>query len=255
MASFHYDWPEYYDIVSSGLDHDVEFYTELIRETKGPVLELGCGTGRVTLPAARTGKKIIGLDSSSAMLDKAVWKAKMARAEENLLFIEGDMRCFQLEERFSLVIIPYRSFQHLLSIKDQIAALKHIYQHLIPKGILAFNIFVPNVKQFQEEDEKSTARGIYEIPGSEDRLIVWDYTRFDHFQQIGEIIRQYDRVDVKGEVVQKIVAPIHLRYTYPVELHHLLKLAGFTILHQYGDFSGTAFGPESKELVIVARKE
>lgn len=254
MLHSHYDWADYYDIVSSGLEYDVEFYLNLAREVKGGILELGCGTGRITLPVSRLGQETVGLDLSAAMLEKAHWKAKLARVGENLRFVEGDMRTFQLSQTFSLIMIPYRSFLHLLTVKDQMETLKQIYNHLELDGLLALNIFVPQIKHLYEEDEKTSTRGIYEIPGSEDHLVVWDYTRFDHFMQISEVIRQYERVNAQGEVCKRVVVPLHIRYVFPLEMHHLLERAGFSIVHQYGDFVGTPFGPESNELVIVARK-
>ena len=255
MGKSHYDWPDYYDIVSSGLEHDVEFYVNLAEEVEGKVLELGCGTGRVTIPIARSEKEIVGLDSNPFMLDKGKKKGKMARIGNHMQFVEGDMREFRFRETFSLIIIPYRSFLHLLTVKEQLDTLCNIYRHLSPGGLIALNMFVPHIKSLYEEDHKSSTRGIYDIPGSEDRLAVWDYTRFDHYMQIAEIIRQYERLNVKGEVIQRIISPLHIRYVYPFELHHLLKLSGFKVLQKYGDFYKTPFGPESTELIIVARKE
>lgn len=255
MGNSHYDWPDYYDIISSGLDHDVEFYANLAEEVEGKVLELGCGTGRVTIPIARRGIEIVGLDSNSFMLEKGTRKGKMARIGDHMQFIEGDMREFHFRGTFSLIIIPYRSFLHLLTVQEQMDTLRNIYRHLPSGGIFALNVFVPKINHLYEEDDKSSTRGIYDIPGSEDRLAVWDFTRFDHYMQIGEIIRQYERLNVKGEVIQRIISPLHIRYVFPFELHHLLKLSGFSVVHKYGDFYKTPFGPESQELIIVARKD
>ncbi|WP_027415588.1 class I SAM-dependent methyltransferase [Aneurinibacillus terranovensis] len=253
MGVAHYDWTDYYDIVSNGLEHDIEFYTELAGNVGGPVLDLGCGTGRISIPVARTGTNVVGVDSSGRMLEKARMKAKLMKVEDKINFVEGDMRTFELRQVFSMAMIPYRSFLHLLTVKDQMIALRQIRKHLSEEGLLALNIFVPTIRSLYEQDEKSSTRGIYEIPGSDDRLVVWDYTRYDHFQQIAEIIRQYERVDSSGVVLQRVVAPFHIRYIYPAELHHLLRLVGFSIVGRYGDFKKGTFGPESTELVIVAK--
>jgi SAM-dependent methyltransferase len=254
MEASHYDWTDYYDIVSTGLQHDIEFYTDIAREANGSILELGCGTGRITIPAAMAGADIIGLDLSIAMLEKARMKAKVMKVDHRVAFKEGDMRDFSLDKKFAAVIIPYRSFLHLLTVKDQQAALRSIRDHLQEDGILAFNIFVPSIKHLYEQDERSSTRGIYEIPGSEDKLYVWDYTRYDHYQQIAEIIRQYERVSRTGVVVEKVNAPFYIRYMLPVECQHLLKLAGFSVLYRYGDFQRGEFGPDSTELIVVAKK-
>ncbi|WCK55356.1 class I SAM-dependent methyltransferase [Aneurinibacillus sp. Ricciae_BoGa-3] len=254
MDTSHYDWTDYYDIVSTGLEHDVDFYTAMAREANGPILELGCGTGRITIPAVMAGVDIVGLDLSEAMLEKARMKAKMMKVGNHVAFVQADMRDFTLPQKFAAVIIPYRTFLHLLTVKDQLAALRSIRSHLQEDGILAFNIFVPSIKHLYEQDEKSSTRGIYEIPGTEDRLYVWDYTRYDHHQQIAQIIRQYERVGSTGVVVEKVNVPFYIRYMFPVECHHLLKLAGFTVVNRYGDFQRSEFGPDSTELIVVAKK-
>jgi ubiquinone/menaquinone biosynthesis C-methylase UbiE len=254
MGASHYDWTDYYDIVSNGLAHDVEFYTELAVNAKGKVLELACGTGRISIPIARKGVEIIGIDSSEKMLEKGRVKAEMAQVSDTLQFVQGDMRTFELEETFPLIMIPYRSFLHLLTVKDQMSALRQIRKHLSDDGLLALNVFVPHIADLYEQDEKSSTRGIYPIPGSKDQLVVWDYTRYDHFQQIAEIIRQYERIDSDGVVLQRVVSPLHIRYVFPAELHHLLRLAGFRIVERYGDFTKGTFGAQSKELILVAKK-
>jgi SAM-dependent methyltransferase len=122
---------------------DVSFYVKLARQaaTAGqPVLELGCGTGRVTIPIAQAGVEVVGLDNAPAMLEVA--RPKAAAAGVDVRWLTGDMRNFQLEQRFGLVIIPFRSFLHMLTDADQISCLSHVYEHLIPGGRLALNFFV-----------------------------------------------------------------------------------------------------------------
>ncbi|ERI09639.1 class I SAM-dependent methyltransferase [Aneurinibacillus aneurinilyticus] len=254
MSVAHYDWTDYYDIVSNGLDRDVEFYTSLGLEADGTVLDLGCGTGRISIPMALKGIEVVGVDASEKMLEKARAKADMAQVNDKITFIHDDMRTFELGRTFQLAMIPYRSFLHLLSVKEQMAALRQVSKHLAEGGLLALNVFVPTIQHLYEQNEKSSTRGIYMIPGSEDRLVVWDYTRYDHFRQIAEIIRQYERTDQDGVVVQRVVSPLHIRYIFPSELHHLLRLAGFGIVERYGDFSKKAFDSESTELIVIAKK-
>ncbi len=122
---------------------DVPFYVNLARTADDDgqtVLELGCGTGRVTLPIAAAGVSITGIDSSPAMLDVA--RARSGGAD-NPRWRQDDMASFQLEQRFGLVIIPFRSFQHLLSTAEQRACLRRIHDHLLPGGRLALNLVNP----------------------------------------------------------------------------------------------------------------
>jgi SAM-dependent methyltransferase len=122
---------------------DVPFYVGLARqaaEVGQAVLELGCGTGRVTIPMAQTGAQVVGLDSSPAMLAVAREKAS---GLDNLRFVEGDMRSFDLQERFGLITIPFRSFMLLLTDEDRESCLRCVREHLLAGGCLAFNIANP----------------------------------------------------------------------------------------------------------------
>ena len=126
---------------------DVGFYTALATEHGGPVLELGCGTGRVLLPTARAGVEITGLDLSDGMLSacrsKLAGEAPDVQGRAHLH--RGDMRSFGLGRRFGLVTIPFRPFQHLLTVEDQMACLACAHRHLAPGGVLALDVFNPSL--------------------------------------------------------------------------------------------------------------
>src|SRR4051812_23988253 len=110
---------------------DVLFYRTLARETGGPVLELGCGTGRTLLPIAADGAECVGLDASPAMLQALKEKTPPA----NLTLIEGRMESFDLgERRFRLITAPFRVLSHLLDTETQLAALDRVRHHLLPGG-------------------------------------------------------------------------------------------------------------------------
>lgn len=124
--------------------HDTPFYLALAREAAAhghAVLELGCGTGRVTLPIAREGIDAAGLDNAEAML--AIARRKAAAEDLYVTWVKADMRDFDLGRSFGLIIIPYRSFLHLLTEADQAACLAAVYRHLIPGGRFALNFFAP----------------------------------------------------------------------------------------------------------------
>ena len=122
---------------------DVPFYVELARqaaEQGHAVLELGCGTGRVTIPIAQAGVEVVGIDNARAMLDVA--RRKAAAAGLDIRWLTADMAAFRLDQRFGLVIVPFRSFLHLLTEADQLACLSCVHEHLLPGGRFALNFFV-----------------------------------------------------------------------------------------------------------------
>src|SRR5262249_49594876 len=126
---------------------DVVFYQHLARETGGSVLELGCGTGRITLALAATGLEITGVDISTGMLSVARRKvaARPAALRQHLTLIHQDMSQLNLDRRFGFVFVPARSFQHLLTIDLQRRALAAIHRHLEPTGRLVLHLFDPRL--------------------------------------------------------------------------------------------------------------
>ena len=151
---------EHYDAAYSVKDDlvDRNFYLDLADEYGGPVLEFGCGTGRITLPLARQGVDVTGIDASHSMLE--VLRAKLAREPEQVrrrtMVIEGDFRTHQIGDRFPLVVIPFRPMQHMYTTDDQLSALKNAGRHLADGGILAFDVFYPSFEKFSGASAKST---------------------------------------------------------------------------------------------------
>ena len=123
---------------------DIEFYVDAARESGG-VLELGCGTGRVLLPTARAGIAITGLDLSSRMLE--VCRDRLAaEVQSRVELVGGAMTDFDFGRSFRLVTTPFRPFQHLLTVEDQLACLACVRRHLAPGGRLVFDLFNPSLE-------------------------------------------------------------------------------------------------------------
>ncbi|WP_432776231.1 methyltransferase domain-containing protein [Brevibacillus gelatini] len=245
-----YQWADYYDLTQRGVAGDVEFYLEEAKQAGGKVLDLACGTGRIAIPLAQAGIEVTGIDLSPDMLARAQKKAKEQGVTTGLTLLQGDMRSFDLGETFSLIMIPFRSFLHLLHIQEQMKALRCIRKHLAPGGKLALNVFVPKINHFQEENEKMSLRGTYPLP-SGGEVLMWDYTRYDHFQQLCEVTRTYERTDARGTVVERVNGRFVLRYIFPTELHHLLRLNGLKVTRRYGNFAKAPFDASSTELIVV----
>jgi SAM-dependent methyltransferase len=140
--------PELYDLATSeSFRGDVDWYRGKAQESGGPILELGAGTGRITLPIAPDGLAIHALDVHRGML--TVLRRKIAAlpedARKRITVTEGDMRAFQANVKFALIIIPFRAFLHNLTVDDQLACLQRAHEHLCSGGRLAFNVFHPSL--------------------------------------------------------------------------------------------------------------
>ncbi|WP_052807299.1 class I SAM-dependent methyltransferase [Risungbinella massiliensis] len=249
-----YNWPHYYDWTSTGMENDTCYYTELAKLHKGPVLELGCGTGRISLAIARESISLVGIDFSAQMLQSARKKAKAMALAGRTQWIEADMADFHVPNNrtFPLIISPYRSFQHLLKVEDQLRTLRQVRKHLRQDGVFAFHLFSPNMEQLLDLNRSYQFRGNYEVPGSYETVDVYDYTELDSFRQLLHVTRYYERFEETGKMIERVKSDFSIRYTFPTELRHLLAVNGFRIQNMYGDFDGTPFHEESEEMVIEA---
>ena len=246
-----------YDHYQRGVHGDIEFYVGQARDSGGPVLELGCGTGRVLLPTAEAGIAVVGVDRSADMLD--VLRGKLTnvapQTRQRVELVHGDMRDFSLGRRFPLVTIPYRSFLHLLTVDDQRRALACIRRHVASGGRLVLNVFDPDIPFLAERlAAGDTARRTWSFTNPETgRLTVgWETFRYDPTRQIlhGDFL--FDEYDDAGSVIAKRAVPLTLRWVHRYEMQHLLEGAGFEIEALHGDFAGGVF-QHGAEQVWIAR--
>ncbi len=238
---------------------DVAFYVKEARKAGSPVLDLACGTGRVLIPIAHAGVTVTGLDKSPAMLSIA--RKKIARLPETtrkrIELIEGDMRSFALDQRFNLIIIPFRSFLHLMTSEDQRQALGRIRDHLADDGRLVFNIFDPRLDmiashlgQLGNTLEKESE---FTHPETGRQVVEWVRRRYDGAQQTIEEERIFEELEAGGHVVARTHAPLKLRWIYRYEMEHLLELSGFAVEALYGGFDRGPFRHGGEQVWIARR--
>jgi ubiquinone/menaquinone biosynthesis C-methylase UbiE len=231
---------------------DIPFYVELAKEAAAAghrVLELASGTGRVTLSIAGAGVSITGLDGSPAMLSVAREKSA---GRDNPRWVEGDMRTFELEERFGLVIIPFRSFLHLLTVADQKACLSRIYEHLADGGRLALNFFNPNLAMMASWlNKEPKLRRLVERNGNRER---WESLFYSTSAQTLDYETRDDVLSDANATISRVYRNLHVRYVYRYEMEHLLTLCGFEVEALYGWFDRRPFDDDSQEMVWIARK-
>ncbi len=221
---------------------DVPFYTELANEAGGPVLELGCGTGRVVWPLAQAGLDVVGLDLHAPMLRVA--EAKRADHDEDVgarvRFEQGDMARFALPERFRFVYSACRAFQSLLTPEDQRACLECAHRHLEPGGTLVLTLFDPRLDwcvDGETEVDSVYSPGTHRHPETGHEVdIEITYRRNDTVRQVlFERWRLTER-DAQGRTVRQAEEALEIRWTYRYEMRHLLELCGFRVEAEYSDF-------------------
>ncbi|MBN1317040.1 MAG: class I SAM-dependent methyltransferase [Anaerolineales bacterium] len=250
-----------YDRMIGDYSDDIPFYIEESKKAKQPVLELACGAGRVLIPVAEAGISIWGVDAAPGMLDHARFKiANLPEDVKNRISLrQADMREFDLEERFGLVMIPFRSFLHLLTMEDQMAALTNIRRHLMPDGKLALNFFQPSLPIIAAHMSHTGAALKYLKewidPDTNNRVVCWETRNYYSATQIVQEQRIFEQVDAAGRVVDRYYRSFSLRWIYRYEFEHLLKRTGFEILELYGGLDRSPFDEQSQEMVWIAQRD
>ena len=250
---------EFYDhVVPYRQRQDVAFFVDLAHQSGGPVLELACGAGRVLLPTARAGLEIVGLDISQRMLAicRRNLAAEPAEVRARVELHHADICDFNLNRKFTLATLPFRPFQHLLTVEDQLACLNTVRHHLQGNGRIVLDLFNPSLPlmvdrkyldEFGEEPEFTMPDG---------RRVVRRHksVKRDYADQLlhGEIIYYVTHPDGRGE---RLVHAYKMRYLFRYEVEHLLARCGFELEHVYADYDKSPYGSKYPgELLFVARK-
>jgi SAM-dependent methyltransferase len=237
---------------------DIAFYVEAARAATGPVLELGCGSGRVLIPTARAGIAIVGIDLSAGML--AVCRARLSGETEavrsRVHLVQADMRDFALARDFAIATIPFRPFQHLLTVRDQIACLENVRRHLIPGGRLVFDVFNPSLDALASRPTGEEQGGEPEFSMPDGRRVLRRHriVAQDRFYQVNQVELIYYVTHTDGRE-ERLVHAFSMRYLFRFELEHLLARSGFEIEHLYADFARNPYGSTYPgDLIVVARR-
>ena len=236
---------------------ELPFYVDLAKQIGGPILEMGCGTGRVLLPIARMGIEIHGLDNAPTML--GILRERIQNEPEQvrsqIALHQGDMRQFRGQKKYALVTIPFRPMQHMYTLEDQVTALKTGAFHLDNDGILALDVFFP---KFQLMDVGIGEEMLeLEWPArSHPGRIVRRYFKKDAVDKIHQvfsatfIFRTYHNETLVSEETERIKLSY---YAYP-QLKALFRLAGLEAVEEYGSFSKTPLDNTAKEMIFLLRR-
>lgn len=246
-------YARFYDRDLGDLDADLRMYEQFAARCSSPILELGCGTGRVLLPLARQGYQITGIDASAAMLDAARNKIAAEDLAERVNVVEQEMLELELAERFNLAFAALNSFAHLHSTDDQLTALARIRRHLNPGGLLLLDLFNPDMGRLLDTRGQVALAKVMTEPGTGHRLMRFYTEEVDLARQIIRTTYIVDEIDAQGHV-QRTLFPFSLRYVFRYELELLLRHAGFEVEAIYGSYDLDEFSGESEKMIAVARR-
>jgi len=237
---------------------DVAFFVEAAQESGGPVLEVGCGTGRVLIPTARAGVEVVGLDLSLHML--AICRERLRRepreVQGRVQLVEADMRDFDLARQFRLVTAPFRPFQHLTTVDDQLSCLASIHRHLVVDGRLVLDLFNPSLEALTSDTVGQEVGEEPEFTTPDGRRVIRRHKTVsrDRAHQVNHVELIYYVTHPDGRE-ERLLHAFPMRYLYRFEAEHLLVRCGFEVEALYADFDKSPYGSKVPgELVFVARK-
>lgn len=241
----------FYDADMGSFEDDLPLYFEFAYRTEGPVLDAMCGTGRVLVPLAEQGYAVTGLDVSAAMLRLTQRKAEERNLESRMHLVQGDIRSFDLEQQFGLVVVPLNSFMHLETIDDQLAALQCLRQHLRHDGLLVLDLFNPTPQELLGDQGVLVHERTFLLDQCEVQKYIVRRTDWGAQRQLVEFI--YDERAADG-LLRRHVLPFTMRWSYRYELEHLLIRAGLEIEAFYGDYDLDPYTSGSPQLIAVAHR-
>lgn len=235
-------WSQVYDVVNDDKGSDVDLYLDQAKRAADPVLEIGCGTGRVYLELLSAGVDAYGIDASPSMLRELRENAEARGLSPAVR--RADMRSFSFDREFGLITIPFQAFRYNLTPDDQLATLRNVREHLADGGrlVLDFHLPWPGVLIEPHEVTEEVTDGDREF------RLVETYSTENGCKQVLDISRElYEDGD--------LVADAELQYAqiYKREFDHLLRLAGFESWTTHGGFDYRPLDPDEISTVWVAR--
>ncbi len=241
-----YEDAEFYDAEFAERTLEIPFFRKHAAQAGGPVLEVACGAGRITLPIARDGVAITGLDVSRPMLERA--RGKSAAEKLEIPWIEADCRDMRFEGKFQLIFSATNAMQHLLDVDSVCAFLQAARQALAPGGQLILDVFNPApVKLARASDVRYLHKTMTAPDGSNIRVEA--VSRYHRATQVFHFELEY----LDGERVIR-TKRVNMRCFFPEELLALCRLNGLEVVERFGDYDDSPFGDESPKQILICKK-
>lgn len=234
---------EIYDLFYAERSSDIDFYKKKARMTGDPILEIGCGTGRLTIPIFKEKLQITGLDLSPSMLKRARQK------EPSIEWIEDNAITFDLKQKFKAIIVPFRTLQLVTDFHSLQSTLKNVKKHLCDDGYFILDVFNPDNARLSKPMDFRQRDTVFNHPETGEEITV-DYTQnYDPATQITNVVFYYSKSGEKDFFQNTL----QLRCYFPQEMDFILHSSGFEIQDKFGDFDESPFKSNSFEQIFICR--
>jgi len=243
---------EFYDLEHAGFREDVDLFLSFADIVGGPILEMGCGSGRVLVPLAQAGHDVTGVDRSPAMLKRAAAAALESAVADRITLSERDIADAQHAPGgpFGLVIFSLNALMHLPTSQAQIRALQAAFAAMDPKGQLIIDTLNPSPQHLTELEDGLILEGSWTQPDGT-TIDKWSLRRIHPANQLIETTFWYDQISPDGRL-QRTRSQLSLRYVHATELELMLQLAGFCETKLYGSYDLDPYDDESDRLFLTS---
>jgi len=243
-------------IYENAYDYDVKYSNDMLDFTlihewadrvHGAIMDLGCGTGRLTIPLAMQGFEVEGVDLSESMLD--ITKSIADEHKLEITLYKMNLTELKLNKPYALMFMAQNTFQHILTNMEQDQMLRAIHHHLEKDGVFIFGIGIPNLEELGsiQNYEERYRNAMNQVVVEEHEEIYNPMTQVLTHTIVKNI---YSRVDQHEQTEESL----QIRYTFPLELERLLQQHHFQIEHRYGSWRKEEVTEDSRELIFVCRK-
>ena len=254
MTEFYDAISRFYDAENAEMTDDLPLYSVLADIYGDPILDVGCGTGRVMLHLAQEGHYCVGVDTSPQMLARARQKVDiLADIESRVKLVEGDILTYKSDRPFQMILLPYHTFMHFQYQEEQLQVLSQLSDNLAEGGVMIFDLANAGEAFSTQDDHAIALERTFVEPQTGHVVMQQSVSTLDRVTQQLHITWIYDEVHKDG-TVRRTVAPLLLRYVFFSEMKLLLAASGLQLVEVYGDYDQSPFEDGSPRMIMVAQK-
>jgi SAM-dependent methyltransferase len=248
----HYTDPRYYASTYADRREDVDYYVALATGLGGPVLEYGCGSGRISIPLARAGLDVTGVDRSKPMLDdfRLRLKLQIPEVKKRIRIRRGDMRTVSLGKRFPLVLCTFNTLLHLYTRQDVERFLARVRKHLTRRGRFVVDASMPVPEELGRRPDQLRRTPRFKHPSSGEIVRYGERFDYDALRQVLLVSMEFEP---RGRPADAWMTPLAHRQFFPQELEALLHYNGLELTEVHGDFVQGAPAQDAADLIYHCR--